>query len=217
MTQSQGKTAPEGQRGQANLASALFVIALIVAGIWGWHHLSFDAQDIIIEEVIPVVILTGVASLLVWLGIKKIRKRRNILKRRDKLIQQFTQETSIRKRFDLAAALIELNNYERQGLESIAPAMAQVFASTIKTSLGDKQHRVRGMAASHLGVLEHRESIPLLIRALEDDHAYVRGCAALALGRMRAVEAKAKLEITMKEDWDQTVRSRSREAVERMG
>ena len=50
MTQSQGKTAPEGQRGQANLPSALFVIALIVAGIWGWHHLSFDAQDIIIEE-----------------------------------------------------------------------------------------------------------------------------------------------------------------------
>ena len=54
------------------------------------------------------------------------------------------------------------------------------------------------------------------MKALEDAHAYVRGSAALALGRMRATEAKDKLEYTMKEDWDQTVRSRSREAVERM-
>ena len=83
-------------------------------------------------------------------------------------------------------------------------------------AIGDKQHRIRGMAVSHLGILQDRESIPLLIRALEDDHAYVRGCAALALGRMRAHEAKEKLQEMMKEDWDQTVRSRSREAVERM-
>ena len=94
--------------------------------------------------------------------------------------------------------------------------MAAVLVHTFKRSLGDKQHRIRGMAASHLGVIQHRESIPLLMKALEDDHAYVRGCAALALGRMRATEAKAKLEYIMKEDWDQTVRSRSREAVERM-
>ena len=54
------------------------------------------------------------------------------------------------------------------------------------------------------------------MKALEDDHANVRGSAALALGRIPATEAKAKLEYTMKEDWDQTVRSRSRESVERM-
>jgi HEAT repeat protein len=51
---------------------------------------------------------------------------------------------------------------------------------------------------------------------LEDDHAYVRACAALALGRMRAGEAKKKLEQVMQEDWDQTVRSRAREALERI-
>jgi hypothetical protein len=33
---------------------------------------------------------------------------------------------------------------------------------------------------------------------------------------MRAQEAKDKLEEKMKEDWDQTVRSRSREALERI-
>ena len=72
------------------------------------------------------------------------------------------------------------------------------------------------MAASYLGVLQYRPAIALLLRALEDDHAHVRASAALALGRMRAIEARGKLEYTMKEDWDQTVRSRAREAFERI-
>nr|MBI3613174.1 HEAT repeat domain-containing protein [Nitrospirota bacterium] len=88
--------------------------------------------------------------------------------------------------------------------------------ATLKTALGDKQHRVRGMAASHLGALRAKEAIPLLLLALEDDHAYVRASAALALGRMRAAEAKQKLTYMMQEDWDQTVRSRAREALERI-
>ena len=96
----------------------------------------------------------------------------------------------------------------------MAPAMAELFITTMKTALGDKQHRIRGMAASHLGVLQDKTTVPLLLAALEDDHAFVRACAALALGRLRASEAKAKLEYVMREDWDQTVRSRAREALE---
>ncbi len=72
------------------------------------------------------------------------------------------------------------------------------------------------MAASYLGILQHQPAIPLLIKALEDDHAHVRASAALALGRMRVAEAKSKLESLQKDDWDQTVRSRAREALERI-
>jgi hypothetical protein len=36
------------------------------------------------------------------------------------------------------------------------------------------------------------------------------------LGRLRASEAKEKLTTVMEEDWDQTVRSRSKEALERI-
>jgi hypothetical protein len=39
----------------------------------------------------------------------------------------------------------------------------------------------------------------------------------LALGRLRAVETKERLMAVMKDDWDQTVRSRAKEALERMG
>lgn len=204
------------QRGQANLITILILLGIIVAGVWGWNHLSFDTQDFIIEEVVPVLFLVCLVGAGLWIVFRKICARRYRIKRRDELIAQFQKERSRQKKFDLAVELIELNNYELPGLESIATPMAEVFISVMKTAVGDKQHRIRGMAASHLGVLQHRESIPLLMRALEDDHAYVRGSAALALGRMRAVEAKDKLEYMMKEDWDQTVRSRSREAVERI-
>lgn len=204
------------QRGQATLTTVLVLLILIVGAVWIWNHLDFDAQDFIIDEIIPVLLLVIVGTLFSWMTVRKIKQTKTRLKRRESLIQQFIQEKAPRKRFELATELIELNQYKREGLERVASAMAEVFMMTFKRSLGDKQHRIRGMAASYMGIVQHRDSIPLLMKALEDDHAYVRGSAALALGRMRATEAKAKLESIMKEDWDQTVRSRSREAVERM-
>lgn len=205
------------QRGQANVTVALALIILIVGGIWIWNHLDFDTQDFIVDEVVPVLFLVVAVTLITWVNVRKIKRAKNKKKQRDVLLQKFANEKAPRKRFDLASQLIERNEFRLEGLESVAADMAEVFLYTFKRSLGDKQHRFRGMAASYLGVVQHRESIPLLIKALEDDHAYVRSSAALALGRMRATEARAKLEYTMKEDWDQTVRSRSREAVERIG
>ena len=204
------------QRGQANISVALALVILIVGGIWIWNHLDFDTQDFIVDEVVPVLFLVVAITLIAWVNVRKIKRAKHKKERREKLLKQFSSEKAPHKRFDLASQLIELNEYQLEGLESVAADMAEVFLYTFKRSLGDKQHRFRGMAASYLGVVQHRDSIPLLIKALEDDHAYVRSSAALALGRMRATEAKAKLEYTMKEDWDQTVRSRSREAVERM-
>lgn len=216
MVNSQDKSPIENQCGQGNLTSMLFFIILIVGGIWVWNHLNFDTQDFFIDEIIPIFFLLFIVGLSTWMSFRKIKKRKKRLQDRDTLIQQIAKEKSKRKRFELAVELIELNNYQCEDLESITSEMAEAFIYMFKQSLGDKQHRIRGVAASHLGVVQHRDSIPLLMKALEDDHAYVRSSAALALGRMRAIEAKAKLENMMKEDWDQTVRSRSREAVERM-
>ena len=194
----------------------LLGLGLIVAGIWVWHHLNFDTQDYIVDEIIPIIGIVVIVSAGIWVGWRKWRTRQDRLRLRDRLIQRFQKEPSPQKKRDLAFTLVEVNQYEVHGLEAIAEPMAKLFIWTLNTALGDKQHRVRGMAASYLGALGHTESIPLLIRFLEDDHAHVRACAALALGRMRAQEAKEKLEETMKDDWDQTVRSRSREALERI-
>lgn len=203
--------------GQLNLLAALVILALVVGGVWAWHHLSFDTQDYIVDELVPIFLVLLVAGMAGWMILRNFQQRRQIQAKRDRLMARFRQEPSAQKRRDIAFALVELNQYEPKGLEPIAEPMAELFIWTLKTALGDKQHRYRGMAASYLGVLQHHAAIPLLLKALEDDHAYVRSSAALALGRMRAREAKEKLERIMKDDWDQTVRSRAREAVERIG
>jgi ABC-type nickel/cobalt efflux system permease component RcnA len=209
------QTQPETNRA-INPFVGLLGLGLIVAGIWVWHHLNFDTQDYIVDEIIPIIGITIIVSIGIWIIWQKWRTRKDRLRLRDRLIQRFQKEPSPQKQRDLAFTLVEVNQYQAQGLEAIAEPMAKLFIWTMNTALGDKQHRIRGMAASYLGILKHTESIPLLIRFLEDDHAHVRACAALALGRMRAQEAKEKLEEKMKEDWDQTVRSRSREALERI-
>jgi ABC-type nickel/cobalt efflux system permease component RcnA len=209
------QTQPETNRA-INPFVGLLGLGLIVAGIWVWHHLNFDTQDYIIDEIIPIIGIVVIVGIGIWVIWRKWRTRQDRLRLRDRLIQRFQKEPSPQKQRDLAFTLVEVNQYKAQGLETIAEPMAKLFIWTMNTALGDKQHRVRGMAASYLGILKHTESIPLLIRFLEDDHAHVRACAALALGRMRAQEAKEKLEETMKDDWDQTVRSRSREALERI-
>jgi ABC-type nickel/cobalt efflux system permease component RcnA len=209
------QTQPETNRA-INPFVGLLGLGLIVAGIWVWHHLNFDTQDYIVDEIIPIIGITIIVSIGIWIIWQKWRTRKDRLRLRDRLIQRFQKEPSPQKQRDLAFTLVEVNQYQAQGLEAIAEPMAKLFIWTMNTALGDKQHRIRGMAASYLGILKHTESIPLLIRFLEDDHAHVRACAALALGRMRAQEAKEKLEEKMKEDWDQTVRSRSREALDRI-
>ncbi len=209
------QTQPETNRA-FNPFVGLLGLGLIVAGIWVWNHLHFDTQDYIVDEIIPVIGIVVILSIGIWVIWRKWRTRQERLQLRDRLIQRFQKEPSPQKQRDLAFTLVEVNQYKAQGLETIAEPMAKLFIWTMNTALGDKQHRVRGMSASYLGILKHTESIPLLIRFLEDDHAHVRACAALALGRMRAQEAKEQLEEKMKEDWDQTVRSRSREALERI-
>jgi ABC-type nickel/cobalt efflux system permease component RcnA len=210
------QTQPKETSRAINPFVGLLGLGLIVASIWVWNHLHFDTQDYIVDEIIPIIGIVVVLCIGLWVIWRKWRTRQDRIKLRDRLIQRFQKEPSPHKQRDLAFTLVEVNLFEAEGLETIMEPMAKLFIWTMNTALGDKQHRERGMAASYLGILQHTESIPLLIRFLEDDHAHVRACAALALGRMRAQEAKAKLEEKMKDDWDQTVRSRSREALERI-
>ncbi|TLY28011.1 MAG: HEAT repeat domain-containing protein [Nitrospirae bacterium] len=200
----------------ASLTSIFLLIGLVVAGVWVWKRIPPETQDDLVERMVPLALLALVTGLLLLVIVRKVRHRWQIRQERARLMARFEEETSPSQQLDLAFALVELNDYRLEGLERVAPALRDLFIVTVKTALGDKQHRIRGMAASHLGVLQDKVGVPVLLAALEDDHAYVRACAALALGRMRAGEAKAKLAHVMQEDWDQTVRSRAREALERI-
>ena len=204
------------QSGQANLTTILLLLGLVVSGVWVWKRLSPDMQDLIIDQALPLAALSLAVLAAVWILTGKIVKRRRRNQQRARLIKLFESQTSSEKRLTLAFAVIEVNQYRRVGLESIASQLQELFVTTLKRALGDKQHQVRGMAASHLGVIGDDAAVAHLLAALEDDHAYVRSSAALGLGRLRATAAKDKLAYVSKEDWDQTVRSRAREALERI-
>lgn len=208
--------ARHAQSGHANLTTIFLLLGLVVSGVWVWKRLSPDMQDLIIDQAIPLAALSLAALTLMWVLAGKIRTCRKRNQERARLIKLFEGQTAVDKRLQLAFAVIEVNEYRRVGLEAMAPRFQELFLTTLKRALGDKQYQVRGMAASHLGVIGDDTVVPHLLAALEDDHAYVRSSAALGLGRLRATAAKDKLAYVSKEDWDQTVRSRAREALERI-
>lgn len=208
--------ARHAQSGHANVTTIFILLGAVVSGVWIWKRLSPDVQDIIIDQAIPLAAAVVVVLVAIWVLVGKLRGRRKQKQARARLITLFEGQTAAEKRLKLAFALIEVNEYRREGLEEIAPRLQDVFLTTLTRALGDKQHQVRGMAASHLGVIGDESVVPHLLAALEDDHAYVRSSAALGLGRLRASAAREKLAYVSKEDWDQTVRSRAREALERI-
>jgi HEAT repeat protein len=203
-------------QGQANLSAIVILLGIVITSVWVWKRLSLESQEYVIDQAIPLAAAVLGIGVLVMVVIKKIRRRVQQTRKRDRLLAAFQRETVRDKKLELSFALAEVNGYRVIGLESVSPALKELWVSTLRRAVGEKQHRIRGMAASHLGVLQDRSVVPLLLAALEDDHAYVRSCAALGLGRLRASEARAKLEEVMKEDWDQTTRSRAKEALERL-
>ncbi|MFM8539939.1 MAG: HEAT repeat domain-containing protein [Nitrospira sp.] len=204
------------QRGPVNPTVGLLLLGFIVACVWIWKRLPPELQDQIVEQAVPVVAAAAVVLLLVWRIVKRIRRRAHMKQERALLLAQFQKATAPDKRLELACTLVEINDYQLEGLESVADEFQTVFSKTLTTALGDKLYRDRGRAASYLGVLCDPRVVPLMMKALDDDHWWVRSQAALGLGRMRAKEAKAKLEEMAAEDWDQTVRSRCLEALERI-
>lgn len=206
---------PQDQK-PVNLTLLAVLIVLIITGVWVWKRLSLDTQDYIVDQAVPMAAIGLAIVIMLFILIRTIFRRRTKHRERAKLLTMFERETTHDKRRDLAFSLLEINAYRIDGLEAAVPALKDVFVVTLQRALGDKQHRMRGMAASHLGALQDLSVVPLLIKALEDDHAYVRSCAALGLGRLRAADARERLRVVMEQDWDQTVRSRAKEALERI-
>ena len=204
------------ESGKTNLVAIAILLGVVIAGVWIWKRLSLVTQEYVIDQAIPMAFVGLVIAAGLFLLLRALNRRRTRRRERARLLAAFEQATVQEKQLEIAFELIDVNGYRSEGLESVTPALRDLFSTTLQFAVGDKQHRIRGMAASHLGVLNDRTVIPLLMNALEDEHAYVRSCAALGLGRLRASEAREKLTIVMEKDWDQTVRSRSKEALERI-
>lgn len=208
--------AERGARGQANLTSIIVLVGLLVAGVWIWKKLPPDTQDYVVDQIVPVAAGGAVIGSILLVVTRNITRRAARRRERDRLITAFQRETNPSKKLDLSFALMEGNAYRTEGLDTVGPDLKDLWGTTLQQAVGDEQHRIRGMAASHLGALQDQSVVPLLLKTLEDDHPYVRACAALGLGRLRAKDARERLARLANDDGDQTVRGRAREALERL-
>ena len=108
------QTQPETNRA-INPFVGLLGLGFIVAGIWVWHHLNFDTQDYIVDEIIPIIGIVVILSIGCWVIWRKWRTRQERIRLRDRLIQRFQKEPSPHKQRDLAFTLVEVNQFEVQG------------------------------------------------------------------------------------------------------
>ncbi len=204
------------EQGPIHPTALVLLISLAVAGVWIWKRLPAETQNYVIDQAMPVA-AGGAGIGIVLLAVTlKIRRRLSQRRERDRLISAFQRETSQEKKLELSFALTECNGYRSDGLDGIASELKDLWVMTLQQASGDERHRIRGMAASHLGVLQDKSVAPFLVMALEDDHAYVRSCAALGWGRLRAPDTRTRLAEVAREDGDQTVRSRAKEALEQI-
>src|SRR5512139_3851662 len=156
------------EQGQANLTAIVILVGLIISAVWIWKRLSPETQEFVIDQAIPIAAAIIGFIALVLAVVKKIRRRAHRKRERDYLLAAFQRETVRDKQLDLSFALAEVNDYRVNGLEAVAPALKDLWVTTLRRALGDKQHRIRGMAASHLGILNDPTIVPLLLAALED-------------------------------------------------
>jgi len=163
---------PRTQSGQANLTAIIILLGLVITSVWVWKRLSLETQEYLIDQAVPIALAGLALGAGLFAIIRKMRRTHTKRRVRTQLIDAFERETLSDKKLDLAFQLIEVNEYRLKGLEVVALALRDVLVNTLQRAVGDKQHRIRGMAASHLGVLQDTTVVPLLMKALEDDHAY---------------------------------------------
>jgi hypothetical protein len=156
------------ERGQFSPTAIVILVGFIVAGVWIWKRLPAETQDYVIDQALPVAAGGAAVASLVLAAIVKIRRHAAARRERNRLIGAFQREQAEEKKLDLSFALIECNAYRLDGLEEIAPALKNLWVATLQRALGDERHRIRGMAASHLGVLQDQSVAPLLVNALKD-------------------------------------------------
>ena len=133
--------------GQANLTAIAVLLGTVIAGVWVWKRLSLETQDYILDEALPMALLAAMGLLVVWGIGRAVHRRKDRLRRRASLLARFSRETTQEQKLETAFALIEANEYRVEGLESVVPALKELFATTLQRAVGDKQHRLRGMAA----------------------------------------------------------------------
>jgi HEAT repeat protein len=119
----------------------------------------------------------------------------------------------------IPALLQALDDSDSDVREEVADALSQIGAVCVPGLLAQTSHRdqhTRIAAIRALGQIGDPLAITTLVRALDDESAWVRAAAAEALGALVAVDAVKPL-IARLSDPDRAVQQSARIALQRIG
>ena len=81
------------ESGQTNLVAIGILVGLVITGVWVWKRLSFDTQDYVVDQAIPVAFAGLVIAAGLFLLVRAFIRHWGQRRERAKLIAAFNQAT----------------------------------------------------------------------------------------------------------------------------
>jgi hypothetical protein len=154
-----------------------------------------------------------VGAIVVVSIVRGTLRRREHKNAHDRVAKVFRETTDQALQKKAALWLVEHDRTNPERLADAGPGLFDVLLRIMKTD-AEKLDRTR--AANGLGVLGDPRAIGPLLAATNDEYAFVRAEAALALGKLKATQAEKRLREMVEDDWDANARGRAKEALERI-
>jgi HEAT repeats len=202
-----------GTRGNIGIFILTHLLVAILVGFLLWSVFPPAWKDFLKGGPWGIVaVLMGSAIVAVSI-VRGVLQRREHKKAHDRVAKVFREATDPALQKRAALWLVDHDRTNPERLADTGPGLFDVLLRIMKT---DPEKLDRTRAANGLGVLGDPRAIGPLLAATNDEYAFVRAEAALALGKLKATQAEKRLREMVEDDWDANARGRAREALERI-
>ena len=201
------------ERGNIGIFILTHLLAAILVGFLLWSVFPSAWKDFLRDGPWGIVAAAAACGLVLVSIVRGVLERREHKNAHDRVAKVFREATdpALQKRAGLW--LVDHDRSQPGRLADAGPALFDVLLRIMKTD-PEKLDRTRG--ANGLGVLGDPRAIAPLLVATQDEYAFVRAEAALALGKLKATQAEKRLREMVEDDWDANARGRAKEALERI-
>jgi hypothetical protein len=203
----------KGERGNIGIFILTRLLAVILVGFFLWSIFPPAWKDFLQEGPWGIVVAVLACIVVVVSTVRGVFERRAHKRAHARVAKVFREATDPALQKRAALWLVEHDRNHPERLAGAGPALYDVLLRIMKT---DPEKLDRTRAANGLGVLGDLRAIAPLLAATQDEYAFVRAEAALALGKLKATQAEKRLREMVKDDWDANARGRAKEALERI-
>lgn len=202
-----------GARGNIGIFVLTHLLVAILVGFLLWSVFPPAWKDFLKDGPWGIVAVLAAGAVVVISIVRGVLQRREHKKAHDRVAKVFREATDPALQKRAALWLVDHDRTHPERLADAGPGLFDVLLRIMKTD-AEKLDRTR--AANGLGVLGDPRAIGPLLAATQDEYAFVRAEAALALGKLKATEAEKRLREMVEDDWDANARGRAKEALERI-